>query len=49
MPVLERSREYLLWYEFHNERWVAIPIVRAGSIVDLATYPTAVPVVFDES
>lgn len=49
MPALERSREYLLWYEFHNERWVAIPIARTGSVVELANYPTAVPVVFDET
>jgi hypothetical protein len=49
MQALERSREYLLWYEFHNERWIAIPIVRNGSVVELASYPTSVEVVFDES
>lgn len=49
MPALDRSREYLLWYEFHNERWIAIPIVRSGSVVELANYPSAVEVSFDES
>lgn len=49
MSALDRSHEYLLWYEFHNERWVAIAVQRNGAVVELTDYPSAVLVVFDET
>jgi hypothetical protein len=34
MRRLDRSREYLLWYERHRERWVAVPIAREGAFIE---------------
>jgi hypothetical protein len=34
MRRLDRSREYLLWYETHRERWVAVPMRREGVLFD---------------
>jgi hypothetical protein len=33
MRRLNRFLEYLLWYEEHRERWVAVPIVREGDLL----------------
>jgi hypothetical protein len=32
---LDRAREYLLWYETHRRRWVAVPTTREGMLFDV--------------
>lgn len=32
MCRLDRSREYLLWYESRHRRWVAVPVIREGGV-----------------
>jgi hypothetical protein len=38
MRRLNRFLEYLLWYEDHRQRWVAVPIAREGDLVLEADY-----------
>lgn len=33
MSLLDRSSEYLVWYEHHRDRWIAAPIERFGDII----------------
>lgn len=41
---LQPTREYLLWWETHKDRWVAAPVVRSGAILTEVDYMAAVSV-----
>ncbi len=38
MGCLDQSREYLLWWESHRDRWVAVPVIREGGVIVESEY-----------
>lgn len=42
MRHLDRAREYLMWYETHRERWVAVPVNREGGVIIDSEYDLVV-------
>lgn len=48
MTKLDRDLEYLLWFERHRDRWVAVPLARHGPLIIESEYGDAVPLYFTE-
>lgn len=46
MTKLDRDLEYLLWFERHRDRWVAVPLARNGPLIIESEYGDAVPLYF---
>lgn len=46
MNTLDRNQEYLLWFEWHRDRWIALPIDRHGPLIATGEYVDAVPLYF---
>jgi hypothetical protein len=42
MRHLDRAREYLMWYEAHRDRWVAVPVSREGGVIMDSEYDLVV-------